>query len=109
MKKSLFSAILLFLTAFFAQAQNITVHGLVVSAADNEPLIGATVMCVNPSGTNIGTATDIDGNFQLTVPEGATLKISYVGYLPQTVAESQCPFRKTQVFLTRWWLSAIRQ
>ncbi|MCM1491329.1 MAG: TonB-dependent receptor [Muribaculum sp.] len=89
MKKSLFSAILLFLTAFFAQAQNVTVHGQVVSAADNEPLIGATVMCVIPAGNNIGTATDIDGNFQLTVPEGATLKISYVGYLPQTVAAAK--------------------
>lgn len=85
MKKSLISAILLLLSAIFAQAQNITVHGLVVSAADNEPLIGATVMCDIP-GTNIGTATDIDGNFELSVPVGSNLKVSYVGYLPQTVA-----------------------
>ncbi len=77
MKRSILSAILLFVTAIFAQAQEITVHGTVISKSDNEPLIGATVLCVD---TKAGTATDIDGAFQLNVPEGATLKISYVGY-----------------------------
>ena len=80
MKKGILSAIMLLLLAVMAQAQEITVNGIVMSRVDDEPLIGATVMCVL---TNQGTATDIDGNFNLTVPEGSTIKVSYVGY--QTV------------------------
>lgn len=71
---------MLLVTAIFAQAQNITVHGTVLSREDNEPLIGATVYC---DQTKNGAATDFDGNFTLTVPDGAILKFSYVGYDPQ--------------------------
>ncbi len=61
-----------------------TVKGKVVSASDNEPLIGATVQAV---GSNQGTATDINGEFTVTVNDNVTqLKISYVGYVTQTVA-----------------------
>ena len=74
----------LFLTAsgLVAQAENISVRGTVVSATDAEPLIGASVLC---GSTKAGTATDIDGNFQLTVPEGAKITFSYVGYTAQTL------------------------
>ena len=51
-----------------------------VSDANGEPLIGATVMV---KGSTIATVTDMDGNFQLDVPNGATLVISYVGYNQQ--------------------------
>ena len=85
MKKSILSLLLLFVAAITAQAQNITVHGTVISANDGEPLIGATVM----SGT-AGTATDIDGNFEISVPEGAKLTVSYVGYkTKETTAQPQ--------------------
>lgn len=73
---------LLLFAAIIAQAQDITVHGTVLSKADNEPLIGATVLCEQ---TKKGVATDIDGNFQISVPEGSTLKITYIGYNPVTV------------------------
>ncbi len=46
------------------------------------PLIGATVM---EKGTNNGTVTDFDGNFSINVNAGATLVISYVGYVSQEV------------------------
>ena len=36
-------------------------------------------------GTSNGTITDFDGKFTLTVPEGALLSISYVGYQTQEV------------------------
>ena len=49
-----------------------------------EPLIGATVMAEGNS--NIGTATDIDGNFVLKVKPGTKLRFSYIGYDPMTVA-----------------------
>lgn len=42
-----------------------------------EELIGATVMV---KGTNQGAVTDVDGNYTLDVPEGATLVVSYIGY-----------------------------
>ena len=77
MKRSILSAILLFAMAVMAQAQNLTVHGTVLSRTDDEPLIGASVVC---QSTKAGAATDIDGNFQLTVPEGSTLTVSYVGF-----------------------------
>ena len=51
--------------AWSAVAQNRTISGTVVDAANNEPLIGATVL---PNGGGQGTATDIDGNFTLSVP-----------------------------------------
>ena len=80
MKKGILSALMLLLFAVTAYSQDITVNGTVYSRVDDEPLIGATVMCVI---NQQGTATDIDGSFSLTVPEGATIKVSYVGY--QTV------------------------
>ena len=46
------------------------------------PLIGATIM---EKGTTNGAVTDIDGNFSLNVNPGATLQISYVGYVDQEI------------------------
>lgn len=75
---------MLLIAALIGQAQNITVHGTVVSAADDDPLIGASVVCgIEGPG---GVATDIDGNFEITVPEGANLIVSYIGYQTKTVA-----------------------
>lgn len=62
-------------------AKDVSVSGTVLGRADDEPLIGATLLV---EGTTNGTSTDIDGNFNLTVDENATLKITYVGYHPAT-------------------------
>lgn len=77
MKRTLLITVLLLLTAILAQAQQITVHGSVLAKSGDEPLIGATVIC---EAIQNGTTTDINGNFSLSVPEGAILKFSYVGY-----------------------------
>ncbi|HSI75593.1 MAG TPA: TonB-dependent receptor [Lunatimonas sp.] len=50
-----------------------------------EPIPGATVVV---EGTNIGTVTDIDGEFSLDVGEGAVLRISFIGYAAQTLTVS---------------------
>lgn len=51
-----------------------------VTDASGETLIGLTVKVV---GTNIATATDIDGNYSIKVPAGSNeLEFSYVGYQP---------------------------
>nr|MDE6717665.1 SusC/RagA family TonB-linked outer membrane protein [Muribaculaceae bacterium] len=81
MTRILLSAVML-LTTLLTYAQNVNVNGSVYARTDNEPIIGATVFC---PVTNQGTTTDIDGAFQISVPQGATLKISYVGYQPVEV------------------------
>ena len=82
MNKKILLILLALLTAVSLYAQQITVHGTVISKADGEPLIGATVL---DQSTNNGVATDIDGNFDIKVQKGAKLLISYVGFTPQTV------------------------
>ena len=83
MKKRLtlfMASILLFVGGAFAQTQ---VSGTVFSEEDQQPIIGATVRI---DGIKVGMLTDANGNFSLTMPQGKTkLKISYVGYEPQTV------------------------
>lgn len=76
----LLANVLLICSAALAQ---VTITGTVVSASDNEPIIGATV---NVVGTQTGTATDIDGRFTLTVPStNSQLKVSFIGMTPITV------------------------
>ena len=54
-----------------------------VQDADGFPLIGATVLA---KGTTVGTVTDFDGNYSLTVPQDVIeLEITYTGYQTQTV------------------------
>ncbi len=48
------------------------------------PVIGATVM--EKGNTSNGVITDIDGNYSINVQPGATLVISYVGYITQEIA-----------------------
>lgn len=72
----------LFLSLGMAFAQT-KVTGTVISQEDGLPIIGATVMV---EGTKTGTTTNIDGVFNLSVPAGKKLVISYVGMKPQTVA-----------------------
>lgn len=82
--KKLFLLLLAVMTlSLCASAQTRTVRGTVLDAENNEPLIGVSVS----SGPGYGAATDINGQFVVTVPASAThLSISYVGYEPQDVA-----------------------
>ena len=77
MKKLVISLLVLLAMTLNVYAEDILVQGTVISATDDEPLIGATVMSLE---TKKGTATDIDGNFTLQVPEGSKIRVSYVGY-----------------------------
>ena len=78
-----------YLFAGYMWAQTtLKVSGTVVSGSDNLPVIGASVVETGKS-TN-GAATDIDGNFHLNVPEGASVTVSYIGYKSVTMkAEPQ--------------------
>ena len=91
-----FTTVLLFCTGFIAS------HPLVVSAADKvmavqlihqqqtikgivvdasgEPVIGANVVV---EGTTMGTITDFEGTFSISVPKNGKIKISFIGYKDQ--------------------------
>ncbi|MBR1872076.1 MAG: TonB-dependent receptor [Bacteroidales bacterium] len=63
-------------------AQTITVTGTVSDDA-GEPLAGAFIM---QQGTSNGTMTEVDGTYSIKVPGDATLLVSYIGFLEQSVA-----------------------
>lgn len=66
------------------------ISGTVIDTFD-DPVIGANVTI---KGTTIGTITDSNGAFDLTVPEGSTLSVTYIGYIPQEMAiKNQTTFR----------------
>ena len=54
----------------------------VVTDQHGEPIIGASVLV---KGTTIGTITDLNGGFTVSATKGATLEISYIGYITQEV------------------------
>ena len=59
-----------------------TVNGKIVDANDGTPIIGASV---SVKGTRLGTVSDIDGNYSITLPQGSRqLTFSYIGYVSQT-------------------------
>ncbi len=78
--------LMIFLTlcgGYQASAQNRTISGKIVDTG-GLPVIGAAVMVVG--NTQIGTATDLDGLFSLSVPAGASISIESIGYKGQTIA-----------------------
>ncbi len=83
--KLCFGIILTFAFAMSVIAQNTThtVTGIVVDES-GEPIIGAAVMV---EGTSTGTVTDIDGKYSINVPNKGTLKITFIGYVPQTISD----------------------
>lgn len=70
------------LSAAPQQNDKVQVKGMVTDAEGN-PFIGATVMEAGSNGN--GTVTDIDGKFSLEVTTGASLEVSYIGYKTQRV------------------------
>ena len=64
-----------------AYAQNRPISGTVLDGS-GQPVIGATVMVVGNS--TLGTVTDADGRFSLSVPAGSTISVSCIGYGTQT-------------------------
>lgn len=83
MKKLTYLLFCLILGIGMATAQTTKVTGTVISADDNEPIIGASIVV---KGTMVGTVTDFDGAFSLDVPSSAkTLVVSYVGMKTQEI------------------------
>lgn len=83
MKKLFLLLMAVMLTTVTGLAQ--VIHGTVVSAADDEPLVGASIV-TKGSGA---TVTDIDGKFAIHVAPGTQITVSYVGYATQTLPAAE--------------------
>lgn len=83
-----------------------TVRGSVIDAADNQPVIGASIVL---SGTSIGTITDVDGKFTIkAIGKNPKLVISYIGKktVEMSVPESgvvSVKLENATTYSTRWW------
>lgn len=75
-------ALLVFSPMLFAQENMLKVSGKVVDE-NNEPLTGVSIYSVNAS-TLHGTASDINGNYEIEVPAGCQITYSFIGYVDQT-------------------------
>lgn len=61
----------------YTQNKDDQASGMVLFEEDNEPIVGASVRI---AGTNIGTMTDLNGKYSITIPSsGGSLEISYIG------------------------------
>jgi outer membrane cobalamin receptor len=78
--KNILIGLVMVLTSLTTQAQ---VTGVVTDAETNEPLAAATVV---EKGTTNGVSTGFDGSFSISVSEGDSLQISFVGYTTLTLA-----------------------
>lgn len=89
-------------TTAMIQQQSVKIKGRVTDAS-GEPVIGANVV---QKGTTNGTITDLNGDFTLTVSQGAVLQVSFIGYKQQevslrTTVTWACPFFKDTSCWTR--------
>ncbi len=84
-EKLLLTLACLFVSVGIMTAQTSKVTGVVTSAEDGLPVVGASILV---AGTTQGTITDIDGKFTISgVPATAkTLHVSYMGMAPQDVS-----------------------
>lgn len=79
-----FSALLMLVSSVFAFGQSrITVSGRVIDGT-GAPVIGAGVVLSN--NRSVGTTTDIDGTYTISVPSNAVLEVSCIGYKTQNVS-----------------------
>ncbi|MDD2299546.1 MAG: TonB-dependent receptor [Fermentimonas sp.] len=89
MKKNMFltsrvNIIILFTMIFMLSGIVCSMAQISGTVVDNEgiPIIGANII---EEGTTNGTVTDIDGKFTLEIADNAVLRVSYIGYLEQTI------------------------
>ena len=82
LKRFIVTALLAVLSAAVSMAQTkVVVSGVVTSAEDNLPMMGAGVM----AGPGVGVITNLDGEYTIDVAPGTTLTFSSIGYEECTV------------------------
>jgi len=75
--RALFTVLVIFVFGLTANAQQITVSGVVKDAATGESILGASII---DKSTNKGIITNLDGAFTISVASSSTLIIKYIGY-----------------------------
>ena len=90
MKKILFFLTLLFVSLGLS-AQEVTLSGTLLDSLDGTTMVGVNVF---QKGTQNGTISDIDGHFSLSVPQGATVAFSFIGYKQQEVVVNKTMSKK---------------
>jgi TonB-linked SusC/RagA family outer membrane protein len=70
----------------FPKSLQQTVSGTVTADDDGLPLPGVSILI---KGSTTGTTTDANGRYSLQVPQGATLRFSYIGYTTEEVVVGQ--------------------
>ena len=68
--------LILFFLPISIISQELNLEGKVIENETNLPLAGATIQII---GSESGVVSDFDGNFNLKVKIGETLKVSYIG------------------------------
>ena len=82
MKQKSLLVFLFLISCFSAFAQNIKVTGKVTGGMSNEALIGVSVKL---KGSAIGTQTDLNGDFSISVPPKGILVVTYLGFTTQEI------------------------
>lgn len=83
MRKAQFFILSLLLLCYLPMvAQNISIEGTVTDASTSESLVGVSVVV---KGTTLGTITDTNGSYKLSVPADGTLVFGYIGYVSQEI------------------------
>lgn len=85
MKQKIILSFLVLLSSFSVAVAQRTIKGQVKESEKGEALPGVSIVL---RGTNTGTITDLDGNYNIAVPEKGTAELvfSFVGYTSQTVS-----------------------
>jgi len=76
--RAFIAVLVMFVFGVSANAQQISVSGIVKDAASGEPILGASVI---EKGTTKGVITNTNGAFTISVTSNATLTVKYIGYL----------------------------
>ncbi len=92
MRKLLF-LLVLSISGLLALAQETRVTGKVTTAT-GEPVAGASVVV---KGQSKGAATNAAGNFTITVPKGATLVVTSIGFAPQEITANNTNLTATLI------------
>lgn len=93
-KLFIYASLMMLTTGLLAQTVpgKATISGTVISATDNQPLMGVGVLI---EGSTNGTVTDVDGNFTITVPSAdANITFSSLGYESKTFSAKDAVMMK---------------
>lgn len=76
--------LLAFMCGLSAYTYGQVITGEVIDKSTNQAIIGANVTV---TGTAVGSITDVNGKFSLTIPAGSNnIQVSFIGYLSQTLS-----------------------